>query len=225
MQDQNTVITFCKYPVEGKVKTRIAKTIGNEFAVKIYKIFAEHTFRELLKTNTIVPYLFFTEKNDREKIQKWTGSKFLLELQEGNDLGDRMYNACKKVIDKGSKKTVIIGTDIPDISSEIIRKAVKALDNSDVVIGPSNDGGYYLLGMKKLHRALFSGIEWSSESVLSLTVEKLNILNLSYSMLPELIDVDTEDDLKVWLDKDSAKENNILESIIRSVLLDHIETK
>ena len=136
-----------------------------------------------------------------------------------------MYNACKKVIDKGSKKTVIIGTDIPDISSEIIRKAVKALDNSDVVIGPSNDGGYYLLGMKKLHRALFSGIEWSSESVLSLTVEKLNILNLSYSMLPELIDVDTEDDLKVWLDKDSAKENNILESIIRSVLLDHIETK
>ncbi len=225
MQDHDTVITFCKYPTETKVKTRIAETLGNKFAASIYKIFAEHTFRELLKTETVVPYLFFTEKNDKEKIEKWSGNKFILELQEGNDLGNRMYNAFKKVINKGSKKTIVIGTDIPDMSSNIIRNAMYALDNSDVVIGPSNDGGYYLLGMKKLYKNLFSGIEWSSESVLSLTLKKINTLNLSYTMLPELIDVDTEDDLKIWLDKDSAKKNNILKSTIRSFLLDHIETK
>lgn len=199
MQDHDTVITFCKYPTETKVKTRIAETLGNKFAASIYKIFAEHTFRELLKTETVVPYLFFTEKNDKEKIEKWAGNKFILELQEGNDLGNRMYNAFKKVINKGSKKTVVIGTDIPDMSSNIIRNAMYALDNSDVVIGPSNDGGYYLLGMKKLYKNLFSGIEWSSESVLSLTLEKLNTLNLNYSMLPEFIDIDTEQDLKMWL--------------------------
>ena len=225
MNDQNNVITFCKYPLEGKVKTRIAKTIGNEFAVKLYKLFAEHTFQELLKTESIFPYLFFADNNDREKIKKWAGAEFLLEPQEGDDLGERMYNAFKKVIDRGSTKTIIIGTDIPDMYSDIIRKALQALNNSDVVIGPANDGGYYLLGMKNLYKNLFSGIEWGSNSVLRMTLEKINALNLSYSILPELIDVDTEDDLKKWLAKYSEGNNYSLKSTIRSLLLTHVEMK
>ena len=225
MNDQNNVITFCKYPLEGKVKTRIAKTIGNEFAVKLYKLFAEHTFQELLKTESIFPYLFFADNNDREKIKKWAGAEFLLEPQEGDDLGERMYNAFKKVIDRGSTKTIIIGTDIPDMSSDIIRKALQALNNSDVVIGPANDGGYYLLGMKNLYKNLFSGIEWGSNSVLRMTLEKINALNLSYSILPELIDVDTEDDLKKWFAKYSEGNNYSLKSTIRSLLLTHVEMK
>ena len=225
MNDQNNIITFCKYPVEGKVKTRIAKTIGNEFAVKLYKLFAEHTFQELLKTSSIFPYLFFADNHDREKIKRWAGAEFSLEPQEGNDLGERMYNAFKKVIDRGSNKTIIIGTDIPDMSSDIIRKALQALNNSDVVIGPSNDGGYYLLGMKKLYKSLFTGIEWSSDSVLSVTLEKINALNLSYSILPELVDVDTEDDLKKWLTKYSDENDYSLKATIRSLLLTHVEMK
>ena len=225
MNDQNNVIVFCKYPVEGKVKTRIANTMGNEFAVKLYKIFAEHTFQELLKTDSVFPYLFFKGKEDRGKIEDWTGREFLLETQEGDDLGERMYNAFKKVIDRGSAKTIIVGTDIPDVSSDIIRKAFQALDNSDIVIGPSNDGGYYLLGMKKLYKGLFSGIEWSGNSVLSATLDKINSLNLSYSILPELIDIDTEDDLKKWLAKYSDENTYSIKATIRSLLLTHLEMK
>ena len=213
---RNTVITFCKYPVEGKVKTRIAKTIGNEFAVKLYKMFAEHTFGVLSKTDSIAPYIFFTEKDDRGKIEKWTRAEFPLELQSGNDLGERMYNAFNKAIERGSVNTIIIGTDIPDISSVIIKRALKALENSDVVIGPSNDGGYYLLGMKKLYKDLFIGIEWSRNSVLRNTIEKLNNLNLSYSMLPELIDIDTEEDLKMWLTDDIGTKTTPLKAKVES---------
>ncbi|MGA8262806.1 MAG: TIGR04282 family arsenosugar biosynthesis glycosyltransferase [Ignavibacteriaceae bacterium] len=225
MNDENNVITFCKYPVEGKVKTRIAKTMGNEFAVKLYTMFAEHTFRELLKTDSVFPYLFFYGDDERKKIKEWAGSEFLFEPQEGNELGDKMYNAFKKVIDRGSTKTIIIGTDIPDMSSDIIRKAMQTLDNSDVVIGPSNDGGYYLLGMKKLYRSLFTGIEWSSNSVLRVTLEKVNALNLSYSILPEFIDIDTENDIKKWLSKYSDENNYSLKAAVRSLLLTHLEMK
>lgn len=222
--DQNTVITFCKYPVDGNVKTRIAKTMGNEFAVRIYKLFAERTFEGLLKTDEVTSYIFYSEKEDREKIKKWAGPEFLLEIQEGNDLGEKMYNAFKKVIDRGSSKTIIIGTDIPDMSSDIIKKALLALNNSDVVIGPGNDGVYYLLGMKKLHKNLFTDIEWNSNSVLQATLEKISALNLSYSMLPELIDIDTDEDLREWLAKDSTNgKNNSTKATIRTFLLDHIE--
>ena len=130
-----------------------------------------------------------------------------------------MYNAFKKAIEKGSENTIIIGTDIPDISSEIIKRALKALENTDVVIGPSNDGGYYLLGMKKLYKDLFIGIEWSRDSVLHNTIERLNNLNLSYSMLPELIDIDTEEDLKMWLADNTGTKTTQLKAKVESLYL------
>jgi uncharacterized protein len=217
MNEQNNVIIFCKYPVEGNVKTRIANTIGNEIAVNLYKLLSEYIFQELLKTEDVFQYLFYDNYADRDKIKNWAGGEFSFELQEGNDLGDKMYNAFKKVIDRGSTKTIIVGTDVPDISSDIIQKAFLALNNSDVVIGPARDGGYYLLGIKKLYRSFFTGIEWSKDTVLKKTLEKINSLDLSYSMLPELIDIDTEEDLKNWLANDTENANNLLKNEIKTI--------
>ena len=225
MNEQNTIIIFCKYPIEGNVKTRIAKTIGNEVSVNLYKLLSEYIFQELLKTENVFQYLFYDNNADRDKIKKWAGAEFTYELQEGNDLGEKMYNAFNKVIDRGSTKTIIVGTDIPDISSDIIQKAFQALNNSDVVIGPAMDGGYYLLGMKRLYKSFFTGIEWSNHTVLKKTLEKINSLNLSYSMLPELIDIDTEEDLKNWLSQDSDNANNLLKNKIKIIYTEKSQFK
>jgi glycosyltransferase A (GT-A) superfamily protein (DUF2064 family) len=110
-----------------------------------------------------------------------------------------MYNAIDTMFKIGYKKVIIIGTDAPDVSMKIVRSAISVLDNYSVVIGPANDGGYYLLGFKSKLIDLFSGIEWSTNSVFDNTIEKLNRSKINYFMLDELTDIDTEEDLQNWL--------------------------
>jgi len=194
------IIVFTKFPVEGKVKTRLAKNMGNKFAVSFYKSCAEHTFKELLKVEEMGSdlFLFCAEENEIEQVIKWAGNNFNYYSQQGNDLGLKMYNAFNTVFKKGYKKVIIIGTDMPDVSMNLVQNAISVLDNYSVVIGPANDGGYYLLGFKSKLIDLFSGIEWSTESVLDNTIEKLNNSKINYFMLEELTDIDTLDDLQNW---------------------------
>ncbi len=110
-----------------------------------------------------------------------------------------MFGAFQYVLNSQSK-AIIIGSDCPDISSQIIEEAFIRLDKHDCVIGPSEDGGYYLLGMKKLHSALFEDIEWSSSKVMEQTIRKIESLQLSYTQLPKLNDIDTIDDLRQFPD-------------------------
>ena len=195
------VIVFTRFPVEGKVKTRLAKSMGNKFAVSFFRACAEHTFRQLLKAQKMGSdlFLFCPEENDIEQVMKWAGNNFNYYPQQGSDLGIKMYNAFNIVFKKGYKKVIIIGTDSPDVSVEIIQHAISVLDNYSVVVSPTNDGGYYLLGIKSKLIDLFSGIEWSTNSVLDSTIEKLNNFKVNYFMLDELIDIDTMEDLQCWL--------------------------
>ncbi|MEO8167669.1 MAG: TIGR04282 family arsenosugar biosynthesis glycosyltransferase, partial [bacterium] len=101
--------------------------------------------------------------------------------------------------DDGAKRTVIIGTDVPELSASIIESAFHQLNDHDVVLGPSTDGGYYLLGMKPPVKEVFDGIEWSSEKVYAQTVKCLQTSRLSYARLPEFADVDTEEDYRQYL--------------------------
>ena len=146
-----------------------------------------------------------------DDVMKWLGSKFFFSAQEGGDLGSRMKNAFDKVFSTGAEKVIIIGSDIPDLTAEIINNAFAYLDTSDVVIGPSKDGGFYLLGMKIMHEELFEGIEYSTAKVFSETLSRLRELNLSCKLLPELQDIDTEEDLIRWLNE--STENNIKKEI------------
>jgi hypothetical protein len=117
-----------------------------------------------------------------------------------------MHNAFDTVFKRGYKKVIIIGTDAPDVSMKIVRSAISVLDNYSVVIGPANDGGYYLLGFKSKLIDLFSGIEWSTNSVFDNTIKKLNNSKIKYFVLDELTDIDTLEDLQNWLkhNKDDA---------------------
>ncbi len=185
------LIIFVKNAVAGKVKTRLAATIGNEAALKVYHNLLRHT-RTTALTADSKNYLFYdqaVEEND-----DWSTESFYKLVQAEGDLGDRMNDAFLQVL-KQEDKAVIIGSDCPEITDTIINEALNKLDIADVVIGPTLDGGYYLLGMKTLHSSLFQNMEWSTETVYSQTLLKIKEEGLLYAVLPQLSDMDNVDDL------------------------------
>ncbi len=196
---RNALIIFARYPEAGKVKTRLAASVGNDKAAAFYKAWAEKIFFESKRSKLITHrYLFYSEPDDGEKMKSWTNNGFLLYPQKGLGLGERIKQAFNKVFDDKMLGAIIVGTDSPDLTGDIIDKAVMQLEKYDVVIGPAEDGGYYLLGMKRFYPELFDGIHWSTTYVLNQTVQKIEELGLSYYRLPVLMDIDTFDDLNRW---------------------------
>jgi rSAM/selenodomain-associated transferase 1 len=197
------IIVFVRFPVEGKVKTRLANETDDEYATSFYKTCAEHTFNELLKVkeNGTEIFLFCSEENEIHKVKRWTEDKFKYQFQQGDNLGLRMLNAFSFVFNKGYEKVIIVGTDAPDLSLSIIQNAIIFLNDYSCVIGPANDGGYYLLGFRKNVTDVFNGIEWSTETVFENTIEKLKYSKTDFFVMDELIDIDTKEDLSNWISR------------------------
>jgi len=193
------IIIFARYTIEGKVKTRLAATLGSHYAKEFYKIITHSTITEVKRIRKSYKYVFYSDNKGKRQIKKWLGRRFFYAPQEGGTLGEKMSNAFLKLFSHGARKAIIVGTDIPDLTNKIIEEAISRLDSYDIVIGPAKDGGYYLLGMKKLHSNLFEGIEFSTPSVLQQTINMIEKLNLRYFLLPELHDIDTEEELIRWL--------------------------
>lgn len=206
IRTDKALIVFVRYPEPGKVKTRLAEGTSKEFASDVYKICTEKIFNEISALKYFNRYMFYSAEEDKDKIIKWTNSEFVYYHQQGNDLGERMLNAFRTIFNQQNQKAIIIGTDIPDLSNEIILEAVDALDKNDLVIGPSYDGGYYLLGMKKVYTELFKNMEWSSGSVFGSTVKKAKSIHLKVQELPLLRDIDTKKELKLWLSQTNNPE-------------------
>ncbi|MBC7651834.1 MAG: TIGR04282 family arsenosugar biosynthesis glycosyltransferase [Deinococcales bacterium] len=186
---KNALIIFVKNPVEGQVKTRLAKAIGNGAAVAVYQHLLQHTF--LITKNLVVEkFVFYGDYiNDNDL---WLNNLYQKQQQQGFDLGERMKNAFKLILDSGYDKAIIIGSDCYELTQQIIEEAFDDLIITDTVIGPCNDGGYYLLGMKQLIPELFDNIQWSTNDVLPATTKVLLDLQLQYELLPILNDVDDE---------------------------------
>lgn len=188
----NTVAIFLKHPTPGKVKTRLAKQLGNRRAAAVYSAMA----KDVVKSAERGARIFFDPPEMEKEVRRWLGGfSGAFSPQSGDSLGGRMANAIGLCLREGSEKVVVIGTDCPDITPAIIAGAFERLDGADVVIGPCEDGGYYLIGMRRLYRELFCGIEWSSNSVTARTVEKAEALSLKVSMLQTLRDIDEAEDL------------------------------
>lgn len=187
---KNALIVFIKNPEIGKVKTRLAKTVGNEKALAVYKALMEHTRKiaEALPVNRRLFYSQFINESDN-----WSRKKFQKDLQIEADLGTKMATAFHTVFKKNDK-VVIIGSDCASLTPEIVQTAFDRLDDFPFVIGPAMDGGYYLLGMTEFTPSVFSDIEWSTETVCSTTIERINSLGKTYFLLPELSDIDYEED-------------------------------
>jgi rSAM/selenodomain-associated transferase 1 len=155
--------------------------------------------------------LSYSDNSDKDEIQHWIGSRFRLIPQVEGDLGQRLERSVRSLLKRSSGKAIIMASDVPDLSAEIMNNAVSALDNHDLVIGPCNDGGYYLIGMKKPHGELFEGISWSTNKVLEQTLAIAGKQGLSVFSLITLRDIDTGDDLEEWVRSSEGINNPILE--------------
>ncbi|QCE40731.1 TIGR04282 family arsenosugar biosynthesis glycosyltransferase [Psychroserpens sp. NJDZ02] len=191
MAHKNLIITFTRNPELGKVKTRLAKTIGETSALAIYIKLLEHTESVLrnIDSDKAVYYSVKIRENDL-----WDSNIYQKHQQFGDDLGIRMQNAFKAGFDAGYNKIVIVGSDLHDLQPKHITQAFEALDTNDVTIGPAEDGGYYLLGMKTLHKDVFKNKNWGTETVFDDTIK--NLKNESVFLLEQLNDVDTYEDIK-----------------------------
>lgn len=187
-----TLIIFIKNPQLGKVKTRLAATVGDEKALSIYKQLLHFT-QKLALSLKVNRALFYSDELILD--DDWSNDTFQKNVQEGNDLGERMKNAFQKVL-QTNKKAIIIGSDCAELTSEILENAFEALEKNDFVIGPAKDGGYYLIGMNYFEPSVFENIEWSTEEVLPKTLEKINSLGKNVFLLPALSDTDNEEDWK-----------------------------
>ncbi len=190
---KKALIIFVRNPELGKVKTRLANTLGDEKALDIYNKLLQHTL-EIAVATVATKYVFYFDKIEDEDI--WNADGFLKILQKDGDLGDKMEAAFLGLFNKGYESVVIIGSDCFELTTNIINDAFSHLEIVDVVIGPANDGGYYLLGMKKLFLFIFKNKKWSTEIVFNETIQELRDENISYRTLAVLTDVDTEED---WL--------------------------
>jgi rSAM/selenodomain-associated transferase 1 len=200
---KNALIIFIKNPQLGRVKTRLAQTVGNENALSIYQQLLSITRMVALSLNEEVAlHLFYSDFiNDSDEFDN---QLFIKHLQLGNDLGERMQNAFQTVFET-AENAIIIGSDCPMITPDLLRNGFNRLHTYIYVLGACEDGGYYLMGMQK-HCFLkdksffvFENINWSTSSVYADTVTRLKKRNLSLYDLPTLFDIDTEADWNRYL--------------------------
>ncbi|GAA3636373.1 TIGR04282 family arsenosugar biosynthesis glycosyltransferase [Flavivirga jejuensis] len=208
--NKELVIVFVKNIKLGKVKTRLAKTIGNQGAFDVYSELVQVT-EDATQNLQADKRIYFS---DAVVDTKWQDQ--YKTVQEGENLGERMKNAFLKGFEDGYERIVLIGSDLPDISSEHIEKGLKALENNEVVFGPAIDGGYYLVGMTKMYHAIFDDKPWSESHLLEVTLKELDQENIVYTLLEALNDIDTFEDL---LASEFYKSNLALQEKIKQLSL------
>lgn len=188
------LIVFLKPPSAGKIKTRLASEVGAEEALRIYQKLLRHTLHVINGVDAY-KYIFLSEPG--ELSMNLPKDSYTVQVQQGKDLGERMKNAFQFAFDDGVSEALIIGSDNIEITPAILNDAFEKLLMNDVVIGPSNDGGYYLLGINQLIPALFEKMEWSTSTVLEETVKRAEALeSLQIGQLEMLADIDYWQDVK-----------------------------
>jgi uncharacterized protein len=203
MKHQNScLLLFVKYPTKGKVKLRLSKDLNEEIAQELYQCFILDTLVMIEKMN-LPFFICVTPPNKKNEFQRWLGSSYQYLTQKGSDLGGRMKNSFKEVFTKGVQNAVLIGSDSPDLPKDYIKQAFSTLESKDVVLGPTYDGGYYLIGFKAttFTPSVFEDILWSSPMVFQQTVTKIQHAKRSIGLLPTWSDVDTISDLRNLVDR------------------------
>ncbi len=208
------LLVFVRAPRRGEVKTRLAAGIGADAALAVYRRLAEHTLATAapLAREGVLLRVHHAPADAGPEVRAWLGSAPAYLPQAQGDLGARMEAAFGSAFREGAERAVIVGSDLPALSTGLLRRAFAVLDGSDAVVGPARDGGYYLLGLRRPIEGLFSGIRWSTPEVLGATLGRLRAAGAEPVLLEELADVDTVEDLPAGWEVSWAAERQLLVS-------------
>lgn len=197
------VVMVAKEPVPGKVKTRLCPEISPAEAAGLYRCFLLDRIREIGAMTGVDRGIAYTPEEARETFSALTGDGFELFPQRGDDLGERLNNIFVDKLAKGYAAVAIVDSDSPDLPNSLIKEALRLIlsKQAEVVFGPCHDGGYYLVGMRKPHPALFCNIPWSTGKVLSESLENARKLGLNVKLLACWNDLDTFEDVLEFYSK------------------------
>lgn len=193
--NENALIIFSRLPIGHETKTRLAPILNETQRAELHLAMWHDIFAEALKLTDTDIFLYWTGSGNVEDYRRFIPSPFRLVKQEGSNLGERMCNAMRDIFAAGYYRAVIIGSDIPSARAENISRAFDVLNGYDAVIGPSSDGGYWLIGMRKFISEAFGISSWGNSSVLDETVKTLSGLGISCGTADTIDDLDTPEDL------------------------------
>jgi len=199
-ESDSRLILFTRYPEPGRTKTRLIPALGAEGAADLHRRMTEHTLRRIRSFLATHPVSFQVryEGGEEERMRQWLGDDPRMVEQGEGDLGRRMDLAFSESFQEGVRRVVVIGTDCPGIRPFHLTRAFRSLEDEDVVIGPANDGGYYLIGLRQPAPELFHGIPWGTEQVLERTLDVARARGVRVELLDRLDDVDRPPDIPVW---------------------------
>jgi hypothetical protein len=194
---KEVLLLFAKAPRPGRVKTRLIPRLGPEGAARTYRRLAARAAGEAraVARPGLVRIAAIDPPEALGDAHGWLGDGFAFEAQDPGDLGDRLASAFAAAFAAGARRVVVIGTDCPDLTAGGIDRAFRLLDDSEAVLGPAEDGGYYLLGLARPLSEAFAGVPWSTERTAAVTAERIRAAGARISCLPVLRDVDTPEDL------------------------------
>lgn len=185
------LIIFTRNPVLGQCKTRLARTVGDQAALDIYRFLLRHT-EQITRPLPVDKWVCYSDKPIPDDL--WNELYFEKKVQMGNTLGERMKGAFSEGFAAGYDRICIIGSDMYDLNTQDIHAAFRILESCGAVIGPAQDGGYYLLGLKNQVPGIFENKEWGSDTVFTETIAHFN--KMTYGILPVKNDVDYYEDIK-----------------------------
>ena len=199
---KNCIVLFIKSPQKGQVKTRLSQLIGDKITRGLYKAFVADMMETLQREPEYSLRIAFSPKAAKASIVRWLGTQNTFVPQTGTGLGERMGHAFRQVFSEGFEKALIIGSDIPDLPRSVITNALESLSNRDAVIGPSFDGGYYLIGFRHdtFSPAVFERIEWGTETVLFQPLKRFDKTQ-TVQIMPLWQDIDNLFDIKELLER------------------------
>lgn len=190
------IILMTRIPTPGKTKTRLMEVLSAEECAEIHRCFLKDIFKELSDiAKSISVFVSYTPEGNYSELECLLPGHVISLEQRGDNLGERMMNSLRDVFEMGYEEVLLLGTDIPELVKEDIYRAFDVLEKNDICIGPTLDGGYYLIGMKKLQEFLFKdSIAWGNKSVLETTFRKVSELELTVGLGPKHRDIDTGED-------------------------------